>query len=168
MNAAELYLHELQSRGAAAAGRDTLVQVFEGHFVEGYFKTVEMAPASGLDARAVHLLTPALQRMQRNGAWQAEASESLTRLWQTMAETMHAEAEATALGIRTCALPGCGAMETQATRFKSCGACRAVAYCSPEHQAAHWETHRKDPACRAARQAAKAKREAAQPAPGNT
>ena len=165
--AADLYLQMMQSRGAAGAGRGTLIPKFEGNFVEAYYKAVELSPTSGLDARAVQLLTPALQRMQRGGARRADPAERLTRLLRTMMGAMPAEAAATPQGLRTCALPGCGAKETQAARFKSCGACRAVAYCSAEHQAAHWETHRKNPACKAARQAAKAKHEAAQPAPSN-
>ena len=48
-----------------------------------------------------------------------------------------------------CALSGCSAREMHAAHFKSCAACRGVAYCSKEHQVAHWPAHKK--ACKAAR-----------------
>jgi hypothetical protein len=42
-------------------------------------------------------------------------------------------------GLRECALPGCGAVETSVKEFKLCGACRAAAYCCADHAAAHWK-----------------------------
>ena len=55
-------------------------------------------------------------------------------------------------GLRTCALPGCGAKEAHPAHFKSCAACRTVVYCCREHQAEDWPNHKK--ACKAARKAA--------------
>ena len=54
----------------------------------------------------------------------------------------------TAPGLRSCALPGCGAKEAHPAHFKSCAACRTVAYCCREHQVAGWPVHKK--ACKAA------------------
>lgn len=58
--------------------------------------------------------------------------------------TLDAEAERKAAdvakrGLRECALPGCGAVETSVKEFRLCGACRAAAYCCAEHAAAHWK-----------------------------
>ena len=57
-------------------------------------------------------------------------------------------------GLRSCALPGCGAREAHPTHFKSCAACRTIVYCCREHQVAGWPSHKK--ACKAARKAAAA------------
>ena len=64
----------------------------------------------------------------------------------------------TATGLRSCALPGCGAMEAHPAHFKSCAACRMVVYCCREHQAADWSAHKK--ACKTMRNAAAAVDEA--------
>lgn len=37
----------------------------------------------------------------------------------------------------------CGAVSTDGSRFKVCSQCRAVRYCSPECQRAHWKTEHK-------------------------
>jgi hypothetical protein len=48
-------------------------------------------------------------------------------------------------GLRACALgAACGKRETARQQFKICSACRAVAYCCREHQAAHWRKHKAD------------------------
>ena len=62
------------------------------------------------------------------------------------------QAAAAAPGLRTCALPGCGARERHPSHFKTCGACKTVAYCSKEHQTTDWQRHKAD--CKAARKAA--------------
>ena len=63
----------------------------------------------------------------------------------------------TAPGLRTCALPGCGAKEVHPGHFKNCGGCLTVVYCCREHQVAGWPAHKK--ACKAARKAAAAAEE---------
>jgi hypothetical protein len=63
-----------------------------------------------------------------------------------------AAAAAAAPGLRPCALASCGAREKHrsgAAHFKSCAACRGVAYCCKEHQTADWPSHKT--ACKAAR-----------------
>lgn len=56
--------------------------------------------------------------------------------------------EARALGAM-CAQPGCGI----AVRLRRCGGCKQRAYCTAEHQAAHWAQHKAE--CLAARAAGK-------------
>ena len=54
--------------------------------------------------------------------------------------------------LRSCALASCGVKEAHPQHYKTCAACRAVAYCCKEHQLAHWPSHKA--ACKAARKAA--------------
>ncbi len=61
-------------------------------------------------------------------------------------------AAAAAPGLRRCALAACGAREAHPSHFKSCAACRGVAYCCKEHQTQDWPSHKA--ACKAARKAA--------------
>ena len=63
--------------------------------------------------------------------------------------TIVAAAAAAAPGLRSCALAGCGARERHPSHFKACAACRAVVYCSKEHQVQDWSAHKA--ACKAAR-----------------
>ena len=58
-------------------------------------------------------------------------------------------ADVAAHGLRTCALPACGAQEATVQQFKFCGGCKRVAYCCAEHAKAHWKAGHKA-ACRAA------------------
>jgi TPR repeat protein len=44
----------------------------------------------------------------------------------------------------------CGKIGLKQDGLKYCGGCKTTAYCSPEHQRAHWKTHK--PECRAARE----------------
>jgi hypothetical protein len=60
-----------------------------------------------------------------------------------------ANAAAADPGLRSCALASCGAREQHASHFKSCGACKTVAYCCKGHQVEHWPSHKA--ACKAAR-----------------
>jgi hypothetical protein len=64
-----------------------------------------------------------------------------------------AEDARTALrGLRSCALAGCGARETNADRFKRCATCKSAAYCCRAHQVEAWPAHKKE--CKDARKAA--------------
>jgi hypothetical protein len=62
------------------------------------------------------------------------------------------DAEVAAGRLQQCALAGCASSEVHASHFKRCGACRAVCYCSREHQVEDWPNHKA--ACKAARKAA--------------
>ncbi len=57
-----------------------------------------------------------------------------------------------AQGGRCCALTVCGAPERRALQFPLCSSCKTVAYCSKQHQTAHWPDHKA--ACKAARKQA--------------
>ena len=54
-----------------------------------------------------------------------------------------AAADVAAVGLRTCALPACGAREATVRQFKVCSGCRRVAYCCAEHAKAHWKAGHK-------------------------
>ena len=47
-------------------------------------------------------------------------------------------------GLATCALAGCGLIETRAGEFQKCGRCKTARYCSHEHAKEHWKVHKKD------------------------
>ena len=126
----------------------------EATFTECLRQGVVVAGANGLDERLMHPLTSAWQRLQRSGVIEVRGIENIIRL----GRQVHSEIASVvrkslnALGLRTCALPGCGAKEVHPAHFKSCAACRAVVYCCREHQVAGWPAHKK--ACKAARKAA--------------
>jgi hypothetical protein len=71
--------------------------------------------------------------------------------------------------LRVCAAPGCGARRAAcaeeggdgtsrgaAAPLLTCSACRAISYCSAEHQRAHWREHKRECASIAASTAAAA------------
>ena len=55
---------------------------------------------------------------------------------------------AASAGLRPCALAACDAKEMHPAHFKSCAACKTVAYCCKEHQVQDWPAHKA--ACKAA------------------
>jgi len=119
--------------------------------------------ARGLDARLVQMLTDAWQRLQRSGVMEMRILDGFRILDKTRrdrqitADSIRDKHDAalyaamTAPGLRTCALPGCGAKEAHPKHFKRCSACQAVVYCSKEHQLEAWPAHKA--ACKAARKA---------------
>ena len=126
----------------------------EAQFVDELRYAVAEAGTNGLDARLLLQLAGAWQRLQRSGVLQARSiDEGIAELALDL-EAFHAAVQSslTAPGLRTCALPGCGAREAHPTHFKSCAACRTVVYCCREHQVEGWPSHKK--ACKAARKAA--------------
>ena len=107
------------------------------------------------DARLVRLAADAWQRLQRSGVVRTRHIEEHMQGLAPKQQANHQAAiqsSLTAPGLRTCALPGCSAIEAHPTHFKSCAACRTVVYCCREHQVAGWPVHKK--ACKAARKAA--------------
>ena len=52
-------------------------------------------------------------------------------------------------GLRHCTLPACDALEAHPKAFKTCGRCRARAYCCTEHAAADWKRHKREDGCKA-------------------
>jgi hypothetical protein len=92
--------------------------------------------------------TPGLleeRQMKASGTAQAQLSQSYRE---------KAAAAAKDPGLRTCSLARCGAKEAHPSHFKSCAACRTPVYCSKEHQAEDWPSHKA--ACKAARKAKEA------------
>ena len=100
-------------------------------------------------------LAAAWARLEATGVLAAMGSavdEKAASVAQTVAAREAARVAAAAGSeCRQCALSGCSAREMHAAHFKSCAACRGVAYCSKEHHVAHWPAHKK--ACKAARKA---------------
>ena len=113
----------------------------------------------GTKQLAPHLvlqLVAAWQQLQRSGVLQARGIEKhlVVNESENQAFAAAVQNSMTAPGLRSCALAGCGAREAHPAHFKSCAACRTVAYCSKEHQVEAWPAHKK--ACKAARKAAAA------------
>jgi hypothetical protein len=50
-------------------------------------------------------------------------------------------------GLRSCALPACGAAEAYPKTYKLCGRCRGAAYCCAAHSAEDWKRHKRDDGC---------------------
>ena len=132
-------------------------------FTDGLRWTVDKAGDHGLDARLVHMLVGAWERLQRSGVLQARGIEQRTGWADNMRHDFTAALEESfrAPGLRSCALGGCGAKEAHPAHFKSCAACRTVVYCCREHQMEGWPAHKK--ACIAARKEAAASEDGAGP-----
>ena len=159
---AYLVVHAAEMMQQPRRHGDVLLE-HEWDFSAALRNTVALGSANGLDARLVQLLAAASQRLQRSGVLQARRIEQSTRFDAPAVHAFHLalQKSMTAPGLRSCALPGCGAKEAHPTHFKSCAACRAVVYCCREHQVAGWPGHKK--ACKAARKAAAAEEDGAGP-----
>jgi len=136
----------------------TMYMGAEVNFVEAFSTVMALdLGARGLDASLVQLLTDAWLRLQRSGVLETRGvHDGIRRDEQITASDRdeHAAAIRTAMaapGLRSCALPGCGAKEAHPKHFKRCSACQAVVYCSKEHQLEAWPAHKA--ACKAARKA---------------
>ena len=135
----------------------------DGAFAQGLRNFVAEAGAIRLDAHLVQLLAGAWQRLQRSGVLEARHivygvknhAAGKRAFEMALTENMNAP------GLRNCALDGCGSKEAHPAHFKSCAACRTVAYCSKEHQVEDWPRHKK--ACKAARKAAAAEEDGVGP-----
>ena len=140
-----------------------VIMPIEALFTESLRNAVAWAGARGLDARLVKLLQGAWERMQRSGVLEARCIEECIALDVQKQQALRAaiDSSLTAPGLRTCALPGCGAKEAHPAHFKSCAACRVVVYCCREHQVEGWPGHKK--ACKAAGKAAAAADDGAGP-----
>ena len=135
---------------------DNVGMLFEVIFMSGFIKTVAGAGANCLDARLAQLLSGVCQRLLRSGVVRARRLQQGIGFIAPGQQNFQAAVQKSmnAPGLRTSALPGCGAREAHPAHFKSCAACRTVAYCCREHQVAGWPGHKK--ACKAARKAAAA------------
>ncbi len=52
-------------------------------------------------------------------------------------------------GLRSCALPSCGATEQYPKTYKLCGRCRGAAYCCAAHSKEDWKRHKREDGCAA-------------------
>jgi hypothetical protein len=52
-------------------------------------------------------------------------------------------------GLRSCALPACGATEAYPKTYKLCGRCRGAAYCCAAHSKEDWKRHKREDGCAA-------------------
>ena len=125
----------------------------EAAFTEAFCKAALAAPANGLEARLVGQLEDALQRLSHSGMLQerefAQLLDAESRAGAALKATVRNSASVP--GLRSCALPGCGAKEAHPQHFKRCAACHTVVYCRKDHQLADWPRHKA--ACKAARKA---------------
>jgi hypothetical protein len=107
------------------------------------------------DLRLTHAQTAALrtlhQRMQQGLHPNAEGFRLIhARATEACANRAAlAAAELERHGLRSCALPACGAEEPAPRTFKKCGRCGAAHYCCPAHAAADWKRHKREDACKA-------------------
>jgi hypothetical protein len=142
---------------------------WEAQFVESFRTVLHDPRAGGLPRDAVGTrLRDAWQRVESSGLLQQRKicfmnSENANR-WNVVDE--NAAAAAADPGLRRCGLASCGAREAHPDHFKTCAACRKVAYCSKEHQAEHWPAHRA--ACKAARKTKEAAADDAGAGPSGT
>jgi hypothetical protein len=60
-----------------------------------------------------------------------------------------AAADVARRGLRSCALPACGATEEYPKTYKLCGRCRGAAYCCAAHSAEDWKRHKREDGCAA-------------------
>jgi hypothetical protein len=59
----------------------------------------------------------------------------------------HAAADLARHGLRSCALPSCGATEEYPKTYKLCGRCRGAAYCCAAHSKEDWKRHKREDGC---------------------
>ena len=142
---------------------DDLATDREATFTAALHRAVALAGGNGLHFHLVQLLGAAQQQLWRSGVLQARRIEERFQVIATRQQALSASLHTSlnAPGLRTCAMPGCGAREAHPAHFKSCAACRAVVNCCREHQVAGWPAHKK--ACKAARKAAAAAEDGAGP-----
>ena len=106
-----------------------------------------------VDPRTTRILE-AWRRLEQSGLLQVmqvdKTREDQSRIRKSLADAQ--AAKDAGVPLRACGLPSCGAREAHVARFKKCGGCGQVVYCSKAHQAEHWPAHKA--ACKAARKAA--------------
>ncbi len=62
---------------------------------------------------------------------------------------LRAAADVARHGLRSCALPSCGATEEYPKTYKLCGRCRGAAYCCAAHSKEDWKRHTREDGCAA-------------------
>jgi hypothetical protein len=127
----------------------------EAIFVQALRNAVALGASFGLDPAVQMLMSAALQQLESSGVLESRQIEANAHVLERGRRSMITAIadSAAAPERRTCALGSCGAREAHVALFKSCAACRTVAYCCKEHQVEDWASHKA--ACKAARKASK-------------
>jgi hypothetical protein len=131
-----------------------VVVVAETNFVKYMRALISASPGVVLQDAAGARLLASWHRLERSGVLRERGIDRLIAGASTMYEEQNRNvaAAAAAPGLRSCAHSSCSAREVHPNHFKTCAACRSVAYCSKEHQTADWPSHKA--ACKATRKAA--------------
>ncbi len=146
ITAAELTWHQHYLEHLADLDNDPRVQLFRAALHD---QRQCILPPGNVGAR----LRRTWQRLERSGMLQQRSIDQGIQMGDAQSNATFKAADAAAAdpSLRACGLFGCGAREAHPDHFKTCAACRKVAYCCKEHQTAHWPSHKA--ACKAARKA---------------
>ncbi len=91
----------------------------------------------------LHWRLDKVQLLQRNKVWNEALEEYCDDMGLTGAEREAVVQKHTANPCAPCSNPSCKKWETEAKEFKSCSACKAVAYCSRDCQKKGWKAQHK-------------------------
>ena len=133
-------------------GKHASMRLKEAQFANILRNFAAATETYGLDTDTKQQVTAAWQQLQRSGVLEARGIHNAgARFRQATRETLQAAVDSSmsAPGLRSCALASCGTKEAHPQHFKLCAACKAVVYCSREHQVQDWPAHKA--ACKLAR-----------------
>ena len=123
----------------------------EWRFVDAVRERIPALEQYGAASWGAPLLA-AYQELEAGGVWRKDGVAYLfgEGAWSAHYDSF-AKARERRLEERGLVCAACSAREPRFGEFKLCAACKTVAYCSKEHQQAHWREHKA--ACKAARKA---------------
>jgi hypothetical protein len=110
------------------------VEQLLAQYAHGMFRLGQIH--SNVHGEAASLMADSWRRVERSGVAILRVLVGFDPKNNVNANLAGAAAEGAVRGLRKCALAGCAAKEVHVSQFKSCGACRTVAYCCREHQVA--------------------------------
>jgi hypothetical protein len=120
----------------------TLLHAFDNYANDNSFPLRKLRAACHLTRPEETALRQLVQNIKRD---RDDAAAHATQTRQAYAEAAaHVAADVARYGLRTCALPECGATEPHPKAFKLCARCRSAAYCSAAHQQQDWRRHTRD------------------------
>ena len=123
------------------------VEQLLAQYAHGMFRLGQIH--SNVHGEAASLMADSWRRVERSGVAILRVLVGFDPKNNVNANLAGAAAEGAVHGLRECALASCASKEVHVSQFKSCGACRTVAYCCREHQVADWPAHKA--ACKTAR-----------------
>jgi hypothetical protein len=85
----------------------------------------------------------------QQGAAQSTAARDEEHISSHKEISARAAADVARHGLRSCALPACGATEAYQKTYKLCGRCRSAAYCCAAHSKEDWKRHKREDGCAA-------------------